>query len=660
MSSANQRPIQIDLDRFKLHLSLSGRCELSLHFDSPSRRFYLAVMAFVVSEMKKSGRMTSIPLGEHWELLSLLNETVGAGAGSSKRENLLPRIYRKWKDALPDLENAPLFKVLGKRKEFGEGVSKTYLFTDEEKDAWANLFEYKGSFENVRLRLSVDKLGATLNDVEIIYGESTDLSDDGAWERFVNDLQRVKEEELSNEMAPVYSNAEDTPEHGKQKGERKWWTPWRFVSVVLFIAVALAGLTLWKLSTGPDVEPASQEKMAFPLPDKPSIAVLPFVNMNTDPEGELFTNGLTEGIITALAKVPKLFVIGRDSTFSYKDKPVKVKKVSEDLGVQYVLEGSVQKAGERVRITAQLLDALKGHHLWAERYDRDLKDLFAIQDDITKQIITSLQVKLTDGEYARIVSKQTHDLDAYLKVLEALWYAGQSTRESVDRARQLAQEAIEMDPGFASAYSILGLAHMVDALGGFSRNPRESLEFSNKMLEKAIEMDGSQASTPALRGYTLAMLGRYDEAIAEAERAYDLAPNNQSVLYWYGTVLCVVGRPEEAISPLKEALRLNPVAPNAYFRSLGMAHIGVGRYEEAITYYRKATNREPDDLIAQLGLVSAGIRAGRDEEARAAAKEVLRINPKFSVERHTARQPMKDPAARERFVQILRKAGLPD
>jgi adenylate cyclase len=429
---------------------------------------------------------------------------------------------------------------------------------------------------------------------------------------------------------------------------------------MMFIAVVLAGLTLWNLSVGPDVDPASQEKMAFPLPDKPSIAVMPFLNMSTDPGQEFFTDGLTEAIITALAKVPKLFVIGRGSAFSYKDKPVKVKKVSEELGVQYVLEGSVQKAGERVRITAQLIDALKGHHLWAERYDRDLKDLFAIQDDITKQIITSLQVKLTDGEYVRIVSKQTQNLDAYLKALEALWYAGQSTRESVDRARQLAEESIEMDPGFATAYSILGLAHMVDALGGFSKNPRESLELSNKLLEKSIEMDGSQASTPALRGYTLAMLGRYDEAITEAERAYDLAPNNQSVLYWYGTVLCVVGRPEEAISPLKEALRLNPVAPNAYFRSLGMAHIGVGRYEEAITYYRKATTREPDDLIAQLGLLSACIRAGRDEEGRAAAKEVLRINPKFSVDRHTRRQPMKDPAARERFVQVLRKAGLPD
>jgi TolB-like protein len=659
MSSANQRPIQIDLDRFKLHLSLTGRCELSLHFDTPSRRFYLSVMAFVVSEMKKLGRVTSIPLGEHWDLLSLLNETVGAGAGSSSRENLLPRIYRKWKDALPDLENAPLFKVLGKRKEYGEGVSKTYLFTDEEKDAWANLFEYKGSFENVRLRFSVDKLGTTLNDVGITYGESTDLSDDGAWERFVNDLKRAKEKELPREMTPVHLNAEDAPEPREPPSERKWWTQWRFVSVVLFIAVALAGLTLW-FYLRPDVDIASQENMAFPLPDKPSIAVLPFVNMNGDPGGELFTNGLTEGIITALAKVPKLFVIGRDSAFSYKNKAVKVKEVSEELGVQYVLEGSVQKAGEKVRITAQLIDALKGHHLWAEQYDRELKDLFAIQDDITKQIITSLQVRLTDGEHARIVSKQTKNLDAYLKALQALWYAGQSTRESLDRARQLAEDAIEMDPGFAFAYSMLGLVHMVDALSGFSRNPRESLEFSNKLLEKSIEMDGSQASTPALRGYTLAMLGRYEEAITEADKAYELAPNNQSVLYWYGTVLCVVGRPEDAISPLKEALRLNPVAPNAYFRSLGMAHIGVGRYDEAITYYRRATDREPDDLIAQLGLVSACIRAGRVEEARAAAKEILRINPKFSVEQHTRRQPMKDPAARENFAQILRKAGLPD
>jgi adenylate cyclase len=233
------------------------------------------------------------------------------------------------------------------------------------------------------------------------------------------------------------------------------------------------------------------------LPERPSIAVLPFVNMSSDPEQEFFSDGLTEDLITSLSKVPQIFVIARNSTFTYKGKPVKVQEVAKDLGVHYVLEGSVQRARDRVRITAQLIDALKRHHLWADRYDRDMKDLFAILDDITKQIITSLQIKLTHGETARVISKGTQNLDAYLKVLEAFWYNTQSTRENIDRARQLAEEAISMDPGFASAYHVLGGNYMMDALSGLSSNPRESLELSNKTLEKAIEIDGSLAGATA-------------------------------------------------------------------------------------------------------------------------------------------------------------------
>ncbi len=219
---------------------------------------------------------------------------------------------------------------------------------------------------------------------------------------------------------------------------------------------------------------AKDKKPSVPLPDKPSIAVLPFVNMSTGPGQEFFAAGLSESIITALAKVPKLFVIGLDSPFSSKGKTVTVSQIAEELGVQYVLEGSVQKEGDRVRITAHLIDALKGHHLWADRYDREPKDLFAIQDDITKNILTSIQVKLTHTEFALTISKGTKNIDAYLKVLEAQSYAAQTTRESIDLARQLAEEAIAMDPGYESAYFVLGTVYMVEAQTGFSKNPKES------------------------------------------------------------------------------------------------------------------------------------------------------------------------------------------
>jgi TolB-like protein len=212
----------------------------------------------------------------------------------------------------------------------------------------------------------------------------------------------------------------------------------------------------------PSVAPASVEKMALPLPDKPSIAVLPFVNVSDDPKQEYFCDGLTEEIITALSKVPKLFVIARNSVFTYKGKPVKVNQVAEELGVRYVLEGSIRKAGDELRITAQLIDALSGHHLWAERYDRNLNDIFAVQDDLTKKIITALQVKLTEGELVRAAARGTKNLEAYLKYLQAMVTVRQFNIESNALAKQLAQEAIALDPEYAMAYRALSTAHQMD------------------------------------------------------------------------------------------------------------------------------------------------------------------------------------------------------
>jgi adenylate cyclase len=353
-------------------------------------------------------------------------------------------------------------------------------------------------------------------------------------------------------------------------------------------------------------------------------------------------------------------VIGRDTTFSYKGKSVKAKEVSEELGVQYVLEGSVQRAGDRVRVTAQLIDALKGHHLWADRYDREMKDLFAVLDEITLKIITGLQIKLTQGESARIVAKGTENLDAYLKAQEAAWYAGQSTRESLERAKRLSEEAIALDPKFPLPYTVLGVVHMMQAFTGFSQNPKESLELAIKMQLKAIELDESFALARAVLAWNLAILRKHDEALSQAEKAYQLAPGHSSVLYWYGTVLAFLSRAEEALHVLREVLRLEPKPSNSRLRSLGSALRETGRYEEAIAVYGKATQRESDDIIAQIGLASTCSMAGRDEEARGAAREVLRINPKFSVERFMRTMPYKDPAARERVAKALIKAGLPD
>ena len=432
MVQSSRPSIQIDLNEFKLLLHLKSRTQLTLHFNSPSRRFYLSVIALVVNEMKKSGKIKSIPLQEHLDLLVLLNETIGGAAGSSDKENLLHRIYRKWKDALPNLEEAPLFKVLGKKKEEGDGaIGKIYSFTDEEKDGWANLFDYMGSEENVRLKFAIDKIGVGLNETSIIFGDSRNGD---AWDQFISSLKKGGQEESKPEKKePEPEKKEDAvpeppvvPLSFSQEQKISWLTRYRWVLLIAMIGIVVGAVAVWRVYLSPPLmQVASVDRMKYPLPEEPSIAVLPFVNMSEDPKQEFLCDGITEEVIAALTKVRGLFVISRQSSFSYKGKPVKVKQVSEELGVRYVLEGSFQRSGDQVRITAQLIDALTGQHLWAERYDRDLKDLFALQDEITIKILTAVQLKLTEGEQALTPAKYfrgKQGLDCYLKYLEGSRY----------------------------------------------------------------------------------------------------------------------------------------------------------------------------------------------------------------------------------------------
>ena len=530
----------------------------------------------------------------HLDLLALLNETVGGSAGSSDKENLLPRIYKKWKDALPDLEDAPLFKILGRKKGYDEGIGKAYHFTEEDKDSWANLFEYKGSEENVSLRFSIDKLGASLDDITIVY---EDYLNEEAWERFILSL--------------------------KQKGKAD-----------------------------------STKKMAYPLPDKPSIAVLPFWNMTGDPAQDYFCDGLSEEIITALSKTSKLSVIARNSTFTYKVKPVKVQQVAEELGVQFILEGSLRKVGDRIRITSQLTDALSGHHLWAERYDRTVKDMFTVQDEITKNIITALQVKLTEGEQARVYGKGTDHLEAYLKVMEANWLIYQSTKGQVIKARQLLEEAISLDSSYALAHCILGLTHILDIWLGSSKSPTESAMRGVELYQKAIALDSTLASAHVHLGYVYAaMIRQHDKGIAEAEKALALAPNSADVVLLYAIILTYAGRWHEAIPLFREALRLNPIPPNHYYRHFAVVLRETGQYDEAVSLLKKAIKQEPDDIFSHLVLTSVYSYAGRQEEARAAAVEVLRIKPTFRIEQ-LPQGTHKDLSIVDRENEALRTAGL--
>jgi adenylate cyclase len=447
------------------------------------------------------------------------------------------------------------------------------------------------------------------------------------------------------------------PEAVVQK-KPKYWHKAALAALVILIMAAGAWAIWHFYFRPPPIEPASVEKMAFPLPDKPSIAVLPFTNMSGDSEQEYFSDGLTDEIIATLGKVPKLFVIARNSTFTYKGKPVKVQQVSEELAVRYVLEGSVRKGGDKIRITVQLIDALSGHHLWAGQYDRNLDDIFAVQDEITKKIITALQVKLTEGEQVRAAAKGTNNLEAYLKCLQANELFHQLNIESSALAKQLTEEAIALDPEYAWAYYNLARNHTAEVWLGVSKSPKKSITKAMELLQKAIVLDDTFAEPHAHLGYLYSMTRQHDKALAEGEMAVALNPNSADSHMRYGKILTFAGRYQESIPELKKAIRLNPIPPNIYLYSLGISYCWTGQYEEAITWCEKAVRREPNSMFARLFMTMVYSLSGRDEEARIEAAEVIRIQPNFSLEKFAKRVTLKNKEDGERAVSALRKAGL--
>jgi adenylate cyclase len=480
------------------------------------------------------------------------------------------------------------------------------------------------------------------------------------------EYEYLGEQEVKNitEPVPAYRvlSFPGAAAHRVVKAKRAVSKTWRNV-VLAIVAVFVVGaaVAIWHFYfRSPPIEVASVDRMAFPLPDKPSIAVLPFVNMSRDQEQEYFSDGLTEEIISALSKVPKVFVIARNSTFTYKGKPVKVQQVSEELGVRYVLEGSVRKAEDHVRITAQLIDAITGHHLWSERYDRDLKDIFALYDEVTMKIINALQVELTEGEHARMWGKGTTNLEAYLKVLRARGHIYQQTKEGNILARRMAEEAIALDPEFPPSYVILALTHMMDVWFRTTKSPKQSLIRAVELTQKAVALDDSYAHAHGFLGFLYTMLRKHDKGIAETEKAVALDPNGSQSHYYLGFALRYAGRFEEAVQVIEKSIRLNPFPSAASFRSASAAYIGAGRYEEAIAAARKSVTLAPNDFLSHSTLAAACSLAGREEEARSAAEEVLRINPKYSLNYIKKQLPFKNKRDLEQFTAAMRKAGLPD
>ena len=328
--------------------------------------------------------------------------------------------------------------------------------------------------------------------------------------------------------------------------------------------------------------------------------------------------------------------------------------------MRYVLEGSVQKAGERVRINAQLVDGLTGRHLWAERYDRQMSDIFALQDDITNQVVTALEVKLTEGEAARISRRQTDNAEAYELFRRGLEIFRRYTKTDNDQARRLFKQAVEIDSGFADAWCFLGYTHQIDWYFGWGENAAQSLERATELAQKAITLDDSSPYPYILLEIISLFRRDYEKAIAYGEKAVALEPNHADATVELARTLEYAGRPQEAIEMTKKAMRLSPYYPDWYLAVLAVAYRLAGNYDEAIAAFEKRRERNPNSSLPHLGLALLYVEVGREEEARAAGAEVLKRNPNFSLKQVTNRLPYKDPAEVDRIIAGLRKAGLPD
>jgi adenylate cyclase len=441
---------------------------------------------------------------------------------------------------------------------------------------------------------------------------------------------------------------------------RKPGRPWLIAALVALV-VAVGGAGLWYHQTKPDFAPASVAKMTYSLPDKPSLAVLPFTNIGGDPEQEYFADGMTDDLITDLSKVSGLHVIASNSVFTYKGKPVKVQDVATDLGVRYVLEGSVRRAGGRMRINAQLIDASDGGHLWAERYDRQAEDVFAVQDDVTRAIVAALSVQLTESDRAELEQPRgTRNLEAYDALLRGRKHLATVSRENVEQAKELFERAIALDPNYARAYTNLGFLYWNEwRLWGLDRD--RNLAKAMELGRKAVELDDRAAGAHLLVALVHQYRGEHDEAEAEGRKVLALEPTQAETLGNLGRFLKASGRSEEAIAVLEKAMRIDPHHPPDWIGWLGQAHFRLGRYDEAIRILEAGVAKHPDVLPLHLYLAQSYAMSGRAEQAKAQAAEVLRLNPDFTIDAYKAYNGLIEvPGNVEIDVPALRKAGFPE
>ena len=434
------------------------------------------------------------------------------------------------------------------------------------------------------------------------------------------------------------------------------------IAAIAVSLVIVGGFISWLQPWKSEVERADPAKMAFALPDKPSIAVLPFDNLSADKEQGYFSDGVTEDIITDLSKISGLFVVARNSTFTYKGQPVKVRQVAEELGVRYVLQGSVRRAEEKIRITAQLIDALQGNHLWAERYDRELKDVFSVQSEVARQVAKALAVTLKANENERLFRKYTASIDAYDVFLQARRTVDDANKDNILRGEKLFRRVIELDPNFAGGYAGLSFNLSVQVRFQYSQSPSADVARAFELAEKAVEIDRSFAwGYIALGGAHLANSDA--EAAVEAVRqALALEPNGYEANLFMGFYLQFAGNSAPAVEHLVLANRLSPVVTVRDLAMLGLAQFMNRNYAETVRIYTEMSRKFPQTKFPGLFVTSAAAYALLDKptEADAVSKRLQVFHPNFNLSQWKYLNLWKSEENRTRLYNAAKKAGIPD
>ena len=635
--------IKLDLDTYQILLHFKNHSEpLVIHFDKPARRFYFSLIALIVTEMKGLDNPDFIHIRKYENTLKLLDDSLAGQYTSKTATGMWDKVRKAWRYSLPDLETGAHFKILDRDliSPYEKGGKYRYECADDECDIWANLFSFDES-NPWRFKFAIDSASLNLNDISVTFG---DLRDNSAWKEFLNRFStQPKAVSIEKRAGPG------------------WWKKSVFALVAALI-VGAATFAIWHSYIGP-----APPKKKLESPDKPSIAVLPFKNFSEDPKQEYFSDGITDTLITDLSKISGLFVIASNSVFTYKGKPIKIEQVGRELCVRYVMEGSVQKAGSQVRINAQLIDAKTGGHLWAERYDGNMDDIFALQDKITQKITSALAVKLTAGEKALFGQKGTHNIAAYQEFLKGRVHYRRNTTEDFSKAEASFKRAIQLDPNYAKARAALAMLYW------WAAQQRKEKAFKMSYIEarlRARQYLSEAMKKPTSIAYQLAgvmdlALRQHGEAISNFEKALALDPNDPDCVSAMSRGLSLSGRPEEGLEYAKDAMRMDPLNPGRYLAYMGIAHFCMGQWQETITVIEKALKLNPEFRAFAGILASAYGHLGRDDEAKVAAKAFRRGSPsRLPFTAFPPERPwmffyaFKDRKVADSFLESLKRIGL--